>query len=49
MNETGAQTGTYQSLDGVVARLLAPGGCPWDRGADATNRSNATCWRSATS
>ena len=23
--------GTYQALDGVVARLLGPGGCPWDR------------------
>ena len=32
MNEPGAQPGgTYQALDGVVARLLGPGGCPWDR------------------
>ena len=32
MNETGAQPrGTYQALDGVIERLLAPGGCPWDR------------------
>ena len=23
--------GTYQSLEKVVARLLGPGGCPWDR------------------
>ena len=32
MNEPDPQPGgTYQSLDGVVARLLGPGGCPWDR------------------
>ena len=24
-------TGTYRALESVIARLLGPGGCPWDR------------------
>ena len=32
MDDKDAQPGgTYQALDSVVARLLGPGGCPWDR------------------
>lgn len=30
-NHGTGELGTYQALESVVARLLAPGGCPWDR------------------